>query len=456
MEKFKSFITEESGEKYNVLIISTEHGEKSITADRLQNEAKKLGLPYYTVKMNGTHLQFAGGKYTIHKDDDKKGFVIDRYNTVCFMRGTPSRDSYLDLVSQIEKIGIPIVNSRLCIDVCADKYRTYLKLKDFGLDQPKTELCPSAEQAEESFKNLDTKYPIILKTLRGSKGIGVLFVETERSLSSLVQTLYKVDTKSDLLIQEYIKTDHDIRAIVLDGKVIAVMRRDTVKGDFRSNASQGAEVKPFKLTKLETDQCVHAAKAVGGVFTGVDFIPSKNRETENPKFLEVNSSPGTEGIEDASGLNISKIVLEYFMDVKNRYPTPTECGYYESITINPFGSLVGKFDTGNSKRNVLHAEDVKVVGDKITFTLNGKTVTTRHYGTYVSVTGGGEDKRYIVKFDMEFTGTLYKGVEFGLDNRERMGTEVLLNRQTMNLFNVVVSPRRKYMVTTKSEIEEKK
>ena len=456
MENFKSFITEESNEKYNVLIISTEHGDKGKTAERLQNEAKKLGLPFYTVAMKGTYIQFSDGKYTIHRGDDKKGFVMDRYNTVCFMRGTPERDSYLDLVSQIEKIGIPIVNSRFCLDVCADKYRTYLKLKDFGLDQPKTQLCSSPEHIERAFENLDTQYPIILKTLRGSKGIGVLFVETERSLSSLVQTLYKVDTKADLLVQEYIKTDYDVRAIVLDGKVIAAMRRDTVKGDFRSNASQGAEVKSFKLTKLETDQCIHAAKSVGGIFTGVDFIPSKNRETENPKFLEVNSSPGTEGIEDASGLNVNKMVLEYFMDTKNRYPAPTECGYYETITINPFGSLVGKFDTGNSKYSVLHADNLKVVGGKVTFTLNGKTVTTKHYGTYVSVTGGGEDERYIVKFDMEFAGTLYKGVEFGLDNRERMGTEVLFNRKTMNLFNVVVSPRRKYMVSTKAEIKEKK
>ena len=152
MENFKSFITEESNEKYNVLIISTELGDKGKTAERLQNEAKKLGLPFYTVAMKGTYIQFNDGKYTIHRDDDKKGFVIDRYNTVCFMRGTPERDSYLDLVSQIEKIGIPIVNSRFCLDVCADKYRTYLKLKDFGLDQPKTELCPSPEHIERAIR----------------------------------------------------------------------------------------------------------------------------------------------------------------------------------------------------------------------------------------------------------------------------------------------------------------
>ena len=179
-------------------------------------------------------------------------------------------------VDQLEKIGIPMVNSRICLERAADKYRTYLRIKDFGLEQPKTVLCPSPDLLEKSFENLDTKFPIILKTLRGSKGVGVLFVETERSLNSLVQTLYKMDSQTDLLMQEYIKTDFDVRAIVLDGKVIAAMRRNVVEGDFRSNASQGAEVETIKLTKLEEDQCIHAAKSIGGIFTGVDFIPSKN------------------------------------------------------------------------------------------------------------------------------------------------------------------------------------
>jgi len=455
LEKFKSFIVEEKDiEKYRVLVISTEHGDNSITAERLEDEAKKLGFEFYVVKMNGSYIKFDNGKYTIHKDDDTKGFELNSDNTVCFMRGTPSRDSYLDLVSQLERIGIPMVNSRVCLERAADKYRTYLRLKAFGLDQPKTVLCPSPDAAEIAFENLDTKFPIILKTLRGSKGIGVLFVESERSLNSLIQTLYKMDTEADLLMQEYIKTDYDVRAIVLDGKVIAAMRRNVVEGDFRSNASQGAKVESIELTKLEIDQCIHAAKSIGGIFTGVDFIPSKNRETQNPLFLEVNSSPGTESIEEATGLNISKILLEYFKDKKKRYTVPNDCGYYESVTIKPFGAVVAKFDTGNSNNCILHAEDVKVEGNQVTFKHKDKTYKTKHYGKYTSVTGGGEDERYIVKYDMEFSGTMYKGIEFGLDNRERMGTEVLLNRKTMRKLNVIVDPQRRFMVTTKAEVKE--
>ena len=265
---------------------------------------------------------------------------------------------------------------------------------------------------ERAFENLDTQYPIILKTLRGSKGIGVLFVETERSLSSLVQTLYKVDTKADLLVQEYIKTDYDVRAIVLDGKVIAAMRRDTVKGDFRSNASQGAEVKSFKLTKLETDQCIHAAKSVGGIFTGVDFIPSKNPKTEPPFILEVNHSPGTEGIEKATGKNIVKQVIDFYSNSNNRYSVPTQCGWEEVVTVKPFGDLTAKFDTGNAIYPVLHAEDIEVKGKKITFTHGEKTITTKLIGDYVSKTMAGSEKRYLVDLEFEFVGSSFGKITF--------------------------------------------
>ena len=114
--------------------------------------------------------------------------------------------------------------------------------------------------------------------------------------------------------------------------------------------------------------------------------------------------------------------------------------------------MVGKFDTGNAQYSVLHADDVNVNGNQITFTHYGKTIKTKHFGKYTSVTGGGDDERYIVRFDMTFAGTVYKDIEFGLDNRDKMGTEVLLNRKMMSKMNVMVNPRRKYIVTTKKDI----
>ena len=452
MEKFKSFLTEQKGEKYKILVISSKPKESEMfhTAERFVEEGKATGNEVYIVQVESAYIRYEDGAYYVHNSDDKKGFEISASDTVAFVRGSVRlKKSWLDILSQLEKVGVCMVNSRNTVELTSDKYRTYLKLQDFGLTQPKTVLIPNKDGVKEALDTLDSDFPIIMKTLEGSKGVGVLFVESERSLTSLVQLLFNQDEDSDLLIQEFKKTEYDVRVIVLGGKVIAAMQRDVVKGDFRSNVSQGAEVKGFDLTELEIEQSLLAAKAVDSKWAAVDFIPSENRETEPPYILEVNHSPGTAGVEKATKVNIVKSVVEYYADPKNRYSVPTECGYYETLDIKPFGPLVAKFDTGNSKKNVLHAEDVKISGKKISFKLNGKRISTKLYGTYTSVTGGGEDERYVVKLDVNFGGTDYTDIEFGLDDRSRMGTDVLLDRDIMTRFNVVVNPNRKYVVTTK-------
>ena len=173
-------------------------------------------------------------------------------------------------------------------------------------------LITDPEKSVEAFEQLEEKFPVILKTLRGSKGVGVLFIESERALDSIVQLLNKQDEDSDLLLQQYIKTKWDARVLVLQGKIFATMKREVIPGDFRNNVSQGAEVKELELTDLEIEESLKAAKAVGGYWTAVDFIPSKNRDKEPPFMLEVNSSPGTEGIEEATGMNIAKDVIKHF------------------------------------------------------------------------------------------------------------------------------------------------
>jgi len=449
MDKFRSYVTEEKQESYRVVVLSND----STTAQRIEEEAKKLKYPYYVAPFEGTYTVYDGGRRTIHKQDDDKGFEINTTDTVIFVRGTPERDSHLDLVTQLQRAGYCVVNSRQTVETATDKYRSYLRLKDFGLTQPKTVLVPNKETVESAFDALDTQYPIILKTLRGAKGIGVLFVESERSLNSLVQLLFKQDEDTDILIQEYVKTEFDVRVLVLGGKVIATMRRDVIEGDFRSNASQGAKVRQYSLTPLEMEQCILATKAVGGLFTGVDFIPSKNPKTEPPYILEVNSSPGTENIEAANNKNLVKDVLMYFSNPKVRYTAPNECGYEEVVTVKPFGELTCKFDTGNSGQPVLHAEDIKVNGKKVTFTSNGKTITTNIVGSYTARSGSGEDERYLVELEFEFAGSNYGKIQFGLDNRDDLSTEVLLNRKLMRVLNVMVNPQRKYLITTPMSLD---
>ena len=449
METFSQFLSEEKSEDYKVIILTVEVGDKSKTATKFEQQAKKMGMEVLLCDFKRTSLVFDDGKYVINNKDDS--MEISSKDTVVFIRGTPTRDSHLDLISELERIGITCVNSRTTIQICADKYRSYVRLKDFRLDQPKSVLVPTEEDIDSALEELDTKFPIILKTLRGAGGVGVLFVESKRALDSLVQLIYKQDKDTDVLIQEYIKTDGDVRVVIAGSDVIGTMKREVVEGDFRSNYTQGAGVKSYDLSEEEIRQCLIAAKAVEGDFVAVDFIPYKGK----PYFLEVNSSPGTEGIEEAnSGLNIAKEVLEHYKDTKNRYKVPIRCGYHEMVDIKPFGEIETKFDTGNSAYSVLHATDIKMNSNKITFTtVGGKTHTAKLEKEYKARTGGGVDERPIVKLEVEFMGHTHE-LMFGLDDRSKRGTDVLLNRFAMKEMNVMVDPQRKLLLTTKKGRDE--
>jgi len=443
MEQFKSFITEAKEEKYRILVVSEKPDNNDLfhTTQRFVDECKKVDIPCYV--LFASEAKIVDGK--AFNADDKEGFEISRDDTIAIIRGSASsRDAGLDLVSQLEKLGICCINSRSTISMCADKYWTSLRLADASIPTPKTALVQSEDTLQASLDIIGEEYPLILKTLRGSKGVGVIFIESKRQLSSLLQLLWKQDETTEILLQSYIKADFDVRVLVLGGKIQAAMRREVIKGDFRSNVSQGAKVKKYKLSDEEITICLSADKAVNGVWTAVDFI----KNGKDTFVLEVNSSPGTEGIEEATGKNIIKEILQHFKNKNTWRYSALEVGWEEIVTVNPFGELIAKFDTGNSIKSVIHAEDVKVNGKKITFTLNGKTITTKLVGNYTSVTGAGEDDRYIVELEFEFAGTNYGKVQFGLDDRSRMGTDVLLNRDLMNRLNVMVNPQRKYVVTT--------
>ena len=360
----------------------------------------------------------------------------------------------MDIISSLEKHSVCVINSRQTINICTDKYRTALRLSDYGIKQPKTTLINDPDKSAVAFDKLDTKMPVIMKTLRGSKGVGVLFIESEKALDSIVQLIHKQDEDTDLLLQEYIPTDYDVRVLVLGGKVLATMKRPVIEGDFRSNVSQGSKPEKIKLTELEIEASLLAAKAVNGVWTAVDFIPSKNREKEAPFVIEVNSSPGTEGMEEASGQNISKEIIQFFADKKNWVKVPSECGYKEIVTIKPFGEIIAKFDTGNSGMSVIHADKMQVKDKKVTWSLLGKTITSDIIRKEEISVGGlrnYDEDRYVIKLNVEFLSGMYE-TEFTLDDREDR-TPILFDREFMSRVNVMVNPDRKYVVTTKYSLD---
>ena len=285
------------------------------TADDFIDEGENLGLKGYKVDVSGAYSELdSGGKRFIYGIDDDKGFLVDE-NTIVFVRAPVTRrKSWMDLLTQLERGGVCCVNNRHCMESTSDKYRTSLILAENNLNQPKTVLIHHQDRALDAFDRMKSKYPIILKTLTGSLGVGVVKIETEESLSATTQLLYKLDPNMGVLLQDFVEADYDVRAHVIAGKFYGAIKRPIVKKDFRSNVALGSKPEVLKLTQLEIDNVERAAKVVDGLWVGVDFIPAKNREKDSPIFIEINSTPGTKGYKKATKENIAKDILTTFKD----------------------------------------------------------------------------------------------------------------------------------------------
>ena len=465
MKSFNELLTEAKGndKPYRLVVIAERRMVKKTkknrdkpvvkkpqsTSSKLYTLAKAQGIDVYSCKINGAYIdRTEDGVITIHNEDDEKGFVMDA-DTIVMVRGAVvSKDSYLDLISQLERYGFPVVNSRECIEVCSDKFRTYLRLQEIGMNQPKTVLIPNEENetVQRAAAQLDDEFPMVLKTLQGAKGVGVLLVETARSLQSTVSLVYKIDPTCDILLQEYKDMEYDVRVMINNKKIIGAMKRNKIIDDFRSNISQGADAEEIKLTDNEKEACLRAAKAVGGQWVGVDFIPAGNREKEEPFMLEVNHSPGTQGISEVLGDEVCELIIQEYFNRDIWRKSATECGVLESIEVDG-ETMTVKLDTGNSANAcALHADEYEVKGKVVHYKRNGKT----HKKPLVRMMKliKPAEERPIVKCELNFLNTIYEQ-EVSLDQRGKI--PFLANRDFMNRANLMINPSRKFLLTNKHD-----
>jgi len=459
MKSFNELIVEDTVKKsdpYRLVVIAERPKKvaKKSTSTKMVSVGEAMGLEVYSVRINGAYLDRDEdtGVIFIHNEDDEKGFEIDADTLVMIRGGVTKKDSYLDLISQIERYGVATCNPRECIEVCSDKFRTYLRLQEIGLNQPKTVLIPNddKETVDRAHEALDNDFPMVLKTLQGSKGVGVLLIETERSLQSQVSLIYKIDPYCDILLQEYIESDYDVRVIIVNREIVGAMRRNKITDDFRSNVSQGAEAEEVKLTELEMDVCLRAAKVVNGQWVGVDFIPAKNRKTEPPYLLEVNHSPGTEGISSVIGEDMVKKVLKIYRDRDLWKKTPTECGVLETIEVEGQEMTI-KMYTGNSVSACsLHADNLVISSKNGKKSVQWETDGVKYNKPLireVQLTKPAET-RPVVELELNFLNTIYEQ-EVSLDSRGLI--PFLANRDLMQRANLMINPARKFMITNKRD-----
>ena len=213
-------------------------------------------------------------------------------------------DVHASIIKQFELTGVETMNSFGAIATAKNKIRSLQIMSTKKIPIPKTYVVRSAEYVPEIVHDIG-KYPVILKSVSGAKGIGVSIVESERGLRSIIQMMIDDDNSSPLIIQEYIKeaSGKDFRVVV----VAAMNRIATRKGEFRSNFALGGRVKIAELTAEEKKIAIRATKAFGLDFAGVDIIRSKN----GPKVLEVNSNPGLDGITKATGIDVAGAIIDF-------------------------------------------------------------------------------------------------------------------------------------------------
>ncbi len=187
-----------------------------------------------------------------------------------------------------------------------DKFRCLQRLSVCGLDVPKTFICRNVEDLPKLIDKLGGA-PVVVKLLESTHGIGVVLAENKKTAISIVEAFSK--TNQRVIVQEFIEEAEgaDIRAFVVGGQVVAAMKRQAIDGEFRSNLHRGATALPVRLDEEEQQMVTKATRVMGLDVAGVDLLRSKR----GTLVLEVNASPGLEGIEGATGVNIAVAIIDY-------------------------------------------------------------------------------------------------------------------------------------------------
>jgi len=245
------------------------------------------------------------------------GETLSGYEAIIPRIGASVTHYGLAVLRQFEMAGVWPLNESVAIGRSRDKLRSMQILAKYGLGLPVTAFAHDPKQTDEVLKMVGGA-PAVIKLLEGTQGIGVVLGETEKSAKSVIEAFRGANV--NILVQEFIKEagSTDIRILVIGGKVVAAMQRTGAPGDFRSNLHRGGSAKQVKITPEERSTAVRAAKAMGLNVCGVDIL----RSNHGPVIMEVNSSPGLEGIENATGKDVAGQIIDFI--VANAKPGKTK------------------------------------------------------------------------------------------------------------------------------------
>ncbi len=450
--------------------------------DNLKKAKCKVIPKLYTfVSDELTYSTDDSGILTITDGDLTLDFkTISNVDTLVFSRlGVQGRDNCEHVVSLLQDRGFLVLNPVRYSELASNKYDTAVLLRKGEIPQPRfcsmtKSILYDEEQYLESMRDVypewskdpdkNEDFKLVCKILDGHGGTGV-FMTDGKKLNAILQTIFAVDPERQLIIQRKEEGDGgDIRVHVLtlrdEQKILACMKRQQLGGDFRSNVSLGAEAIKVELTDEQEQIALKAAKISRLPWCAVDIMPLKkgsNKEVGDNVVLELNASPGTDGISEVIGFNFINVLLNELDDPKKFYLQDKVAGFLETVDIamvDSSASLLAKLDTGNGAvASHLEVGDYEEKDGKVTFKFNGKSITMKVIGHSKAVTGTQEHNRPIV---------VAKSISLGMRkqydipiaivrSRDGKSSNVLINRELLSWLGYVVSPSQTHILTPEME-----
>jgi ribosomal protein S6--L-glutamate ligase len=275
---------------------------KLYSTRRIIEAAEERGHEVKVLDVLRCYMNITSLKPTIHY----KGEILDGFDAVIPRIGASVTFYGTAVLRQFEMMNVFPLNESVAITRSRDKLRSAQLLARKGVGMPVTGFAHNPDDIHDLLQEVGGA-PLVIKLLEGTQGIGVVLAETQKAAESVIQAF--MGLKANIMVQEFVKEagGADIRCFVVGGKVVAAMRRQGPEGEFRSNLHRGGSANLARLTPAERATAVRAARIMGLDVCGVDLL----RSNHGPLVMEVNSSPGLEGIEAASGKDVAGTIIEF-------------------------------------------------------------------------------------------------------------------------------------------------
>jgi ribosomal protein S6--L-glutamate ligase len=460
----------------NLLIITAE--PKNFVPVELEKSAKDLGVETSIIDISKTVLVeeyckedgLKSAAYTVDDEGKMNAIKVDKETCIIPRLNEYHTEIKLGILKRFELCGATLLNTPESMELCNDKLKTQVLLNSNGIKTPFSVMIQGLDEIEKVVTTLEEQkkitYPFVIKTLRGTHGIGVMKVDGRSSLVSVAQTLSKEGI--DFMIQEFCKHEQSARIIMIGDQVLAANLRGQPKekDEFRTNSHLGSETEKYEPSEEEISVAKKIVELFGCRFCAIDYLITEDKEII---VLEVNGSPGLENIQkNWPDKDLPKTVVEYVKnlhgssddsstetsievvtepenkdsgEIKSDEPeSKTMIDEIESATIHRITSNVtARVDTG-AKYCSLHVDRIIEDGNYVKFTRGDVTykvpvikyVKIRNANTQESVS------RPVVMLDISVKGYRANQVEFTLNDRSNMKYEVLIGRNALQIWGLPV------------------